>query len=319
MRAAGNLDMLADILNSLALAADVTGDRSRAFAALDEASAIARTLGDEALALVLETNRELLKQDRGAPQLPAGAPGEEMDFFAALRAIMSGEAETASFTVPPDILSRLLGGPSLGEAGQVEPLRRLPRKTSPTVKNSPIYQFKATLRSVKPPIWRRFLVRSGIGLRVLHDTLQVIMGWYDSHLHEFQAAGMTFSMPEVDWDIYDHVAYDEKRARLDQVVTEERQKIKYLYDFGDGWEVDLVLEKILPPDPKGVYPVCVKGKRNGPPDDSGGPWGYMEMLEIIKDRTHPNHEELSEWLPEDFDPEEFSLAEINRLLVRLRK
>lgn len=317
-RAAGNQDMLADILNSLALAASVTGDRSRALAALEEAIALARALGDEELVHVLETNRSLLEQDQAAPP-PEGAPAGDMDFLAALSAIMSGEAESGSFTVPPNILSGLLGGLSPAEAGRVEPLRRLPRKTTPKIKDSPIYQLKATLRNVKPPIWRRILVRSGITLRVLHDTLQVIMGWYDGHLHEFEAAGMTFSMPDVDWDVYGQVAYDEKKARLDQVVSAEGEKIRYLYDFGDSWEVDLVLEKILPPDPKGVYPVCVKGKRHGPPDDSGGPWGYTELLEVVKNPAHPDHEEYSGWLPEDFDPEEFDLAGINSQLTRLQK
>ena len=87
-----------------------------------------------------------------------------------------------------------------------------------------------------------------------------------------------------------------------------------MYDFGDGWEHDILVEKILPIE-KGIhYPVCIDGKRACPPEDCGGPFGYEELLEILKDPSHPEHEEKFEWLPGDFDSEKFDIKYINREL-----
>ena len=57
---------------------------------------------------------------------------------------------------------------------------------------APLYRLKVTLRGVRPPIWRRFLVPSNITLKRLHDSLQAVMGWTDSHLHQFAARGVCY-------------------------------------------------------------------------------------------------------------------------------
>jgi len=181
---------------------------------------------------------------------------------------------------------------------------------------SKIYQFKVTLKGIRPPIWRRFQVASNITFLDLHHVIQVVMGWYNAHLHQFFVNGYTLT----DKTTLEEVGLgggDVAKTRLDQLVKQEGQKFSYEYDFGDSWEHELLLEKILESEAGITYPRCLKGKRACPPEDCGGVWGYEELLEVIQDPENPEHEDMLEWLGDDFDPEEFDLDGVNRGLVRL--
>jgi len=175
-----------------------------------------------------------------------------------------------------------------------------------------IYQIKITLKGSRPPIWRRFLVASDITLGRLHRFLQPLMGWWDGHLHQFRIGNTYYAdlNPEEDLECFDD-ASDENKVRLNEVLKKEKQKLIYEYDFGDGWEHELVLEKILPAQEGMRHPVCLDGKRRCPPEDCGGIGGYENMLAGLKNPDHPEHDEWREWAPEGFDPEEFDLDEIN--------
>ncbi|SFE96917.1 pRiA4b ORF-3-like protein [Nitrosomonas sp. Nm166] len=178
-----------------------------------------------------------------------------------------------------------------------------------------IYQLKVTLKGIRPPIWRRFLIASTASLADVHTILQIVIGWTDSHLHEFTKGRDRYGMPDEDFpeDIYDEAKY-----RLDQVLKEEKEKLIYTYDFGDGWEHDVVLEKILPFEADAKLPLCLKGSRACPPEDIGGVPGYAMFLEAISDPKHPEHDSMLEWIADDtgdtFDPERFDLDEVNNLL-----
>jgi len=111
-------------------------------------------------------------------------------------------------------------------------------------------------------------------------------------------------------------SFDENDYRLSELGLRPKSKFNYEYDFGDSWEHHIVLEKVLPPQP-GFVPVCLKGARACPLEDSGGPWGYADKLAIIADPDHPEHEEIAEWMGTDFDPEAFNLKAINRHLASL--
>ncbi len=179
-----------------------------------------------------------------------------------------------------------------------------------------VYQFKVTLRGIKPPIWRRFQVYSDITFYELHQIIQEVMGWYDSHLHAFDVGGLLVTDAETLVEVWED-GVDEERVRLKKHLTWEGQKIRYEYDFGDSWEHDVVLEKILAAEPNVHYPLCLKGKRACPPEDCGGIWGYADLLEALADPAHPEHEMYLEWLGEDLDPEAFDLAEINEILQEM--
>ena len=179
-----------------------------------------------------------------------------------------------------------------------------------------IYQIKVTLRHSKPPIWRRLLVSGNTTLFGLHNIIQVAMGWTDSHLHQFIVDGEYYGTPsEEDWE----PVIDERKYKLADVAPYEKSKFIYEYDFGDSWEHEIVVEKILPADSQAEYPRCVKGKRACPPEDIGGIGGFEEFLEAMQDPEHPEHEFYLEWLGEEYDPEAVDLDDINRKLQKLNR
>lgn len=167
-----------------------------------------------------------------------------------------------------------------------------------------VHRLKITLRSVKPPIWRRIEVPSDVSLADLSDLLEASMGWMGGHLHAFEADGVTYERPDPE-DGLSRRAKDESEHRLDVVLGEVGAKMRWDYDFGDGWQHNVVVEAIEPLDPAVEYPRCITGRRACPPEDCGGPWGFEELLEAIADPTHPRHDELTEWLPPGYEPAEF--------------
>ncbi|HLC16397.1 MAG TPA: plasmid pRiA4b ORF-3 family protein, partial [Thermodesulfovibrionia bacterium] len=90
------------------------------------------------------------------------------------------------------------------------------------------------------------------------------------------------------------------------------------YDFGDSWEHEIVVEKILSPEAAIKYPMCINGKLTCPPEDVGGVWGYDTFLEAINDPNHEEHDSYLEWIGGEFNPEEFNLDEINQALRQVK-
>ncbi|MGA3024999.1 MAG: plasmid pRiA4b ORF-3 family protein [Bryobacteraceae bacterium] len=184
----------------------------------------------------------------------------------------------------------------------------MPARKIPTTRD--IYQLKITLLGTRPPIWRRVLVPADLTLAQIHDVLQVAMGWEDCHLHEFRIGRQRFGAPDPEED-----SLDEGKVRLSDVLKRAGAKAEYTYDFGDGWEHSIVVEKVLTPEPGVAYPVCTAGKRRGPPEDCGGPYGYYELVEAVRDPKHERHEEMRDWVDDDFDPEAFSIDDVNQRLA----
>jgi hypothetical protein len=175
------------------------------------------------------------------------------------------------------------------------------------------------LRDVVPLVWRRVLVPDHWTLASLHHYLQWVVGWTDSHAHEFQV-GEGVVAP--DWWIHevgtdaDVSAYrDERRVSVAKVVSDlgARGEFEYRYDMGDGWRHRIVIES--PPASmvsNRPLPVCVAGENACPPEDVGGPHGYGLFLEILGDRQHEQHEDMMRWIGGVFDPKGFDLNRINR-------
>src|SRR5450759_136704 len=177
-----------------------------------------------------------------------------------------------------------------------------------------VFQLKVSLRGSSPLIWRRVQLFEDILLVYLHRVVQIVMGWDDSHLHEFHIAGEEYGVPNREFD-FDGSVLDERKVSLGELVSRVRTKFQYIYDFGDNWTHDVVLERILPADPEVKCPVCLAGERNGPPEDVGGIWGYADFLEALADPEHERHEEQLEWSG-PFEPDKVSLGEGN---VKLRR
>ena len=174
-----------------------------------------------------------------------------------------------------------------------------------------LYQIKISLAGVKPPIWRRLTISSSTDLSELHEIIQIAMGWTDTHLHQFVVGRERFGVPDPD---FEDGTTPEEGVRIGSLLTKEKQWITYEYDFGDGWEHRITLEKILPYESGQALPKCLAGRRSCPPEDVGGVWGYQEFLEAYQDKNHPDHERMVEWVGEYFDPEQFDVAEVNRIL-----
>jgi len=174
-----------------------------------------------------------------------------------------------------------------------------------------VYVVKVTLLGTKPPVWRRILVPREITLRNLHRTLQDVMGWTNSHLHQFIVQRQKFSDPRQ--RVGTKVA-DESRTRLGDLISTVGARLLYEYDFGDGWQHELLLEEVLLGD-ESFRQLCAAGDRNCPPEDCGGSTGFSELLKALQDSTHPEHDDIREWVG-DFVPESFSADDINRRLRR---
>ncbi len=152
---------------------------------------------------------------------------------------------------------------------------------------SQVFRIKVTLRGSRPLIWRRFEVQGHVTLYQLHRVLQAVMGWTDTHLHE--------------------------------VLRKSKDRMRYVYDFGDGWEHELVLEAITWPFGGKSRPRVLDGRGACPPEDVGGIGGYYEFLEAIANSEHPSHQDMVDWWGGPFDPVALDLDDINEALARMRR
>ena len=180
-----------------------------------------------------------------------------------------------------------------------------------------VFQIKVTLMSIFPLIWRRIQTQD-CTLADLHRLLQIAMGWEFEHLYRFNIGGVEF----MDFDMAtDNDAQDACDTYLSDVLParNRRPRFHYLYDFGDQWMHQLVVEERFQPEQGIKYPICVAGQRACPPEDCGGPWGYPDFVETISNADHRRHEETLEWVGGEFDPERFDLESVNKELRRMWK
>ncbi len=172
--------------------------------------------------------------------------------------------------------------------------------------NALIYRFKISLDDSKPPIWRR-IETPNVSLSEFHELIQLAMGWTNSHLHLFDIAGQQYIESRQMDDDFDAVDY--AGIHISDLVRLHGPKLKmrYEYDFGDGWQHSVVLETISDrTEPANVYPRCIAGKRACPPEDVGGVWGYADFLRTISDPKNEQYEEMLQWSG-PFDPEAFDI------------
>jgi hypothetical protein len=244
--------------------------------------------------------------EKATPGLRAAIRQRQRDEVELFRLASRPEPRPEESPAPSLLVQELLApGPARRPAGHGRRRRRGPPK---------VYQLKVTLQRTRPPIWRRLLVRSDTTLARMHEIIQTSMGWYDSHLHEFVADGVEYGVPDQDWG---DAVTDERGVMLAEVAARPGDRLLYRYDFGDDWEHELVVEKVLEPQPGTTYPMCLKGRRACPPEDVGGVWGYAEFLRVLADPDDPEREERLEWVGGDFDPEEFDAASVNAQLREL--
>ncbi|MBX7268266.1 plasmid pRiA4b ORF-3 family protein [Micromonospora sp. Llam7] len=175
-----------------------------------------------------------------------------------------------------------------------------------------IFELRISLSGVRPAIWRRVLVPGGYTLDRVHRVVQHAMGWRDCHLHSFEIDGVQYGEPDPDGELALH---DELEVRLDAVVG-KGSRFHYLYDFGDWWEHDLLVEDARTAEVDERCPSCLDGERACPPEDVGGPQGYRMLLAALADPDHPEHRSMRGWVGADFDPAAFDASRADTLLRR---
>jgi hypothetical protein len=179
-----------------------------------------------------------------------------------------------------------------------------------------VLRFRVTLRGVAPPIWREIEVPSDYSLWDLHVAIQDAMGWQDYHLHLFR-----FTRPGSDDHVEVGIPDPDVPPGTDSVLPSWEQRAtdffcepgahaEYDYDFGDGWQHDVVLVAVVPKAKDLRYPRCCSGSRACPPEDCGGIGGYADMLDTISDSQHPEFERIMTWLGGGFDAEAFDPSAI---------
>ncbi|HEX9710217.1 MAG TPA: plasmid pRiA4b ORF-3 family protein [Candidatus Thermoplasmatota archaeon] len=187
------------------------------------------------------------------------------------------------------------------------------------------YLLDVTLAHLRPKIWRQLHVPGDLSLGGLHEVLQIAFGWQDCHLHEFRVGERRYGVPDPDGE--DEDLLDDADMSVARALPRKSSTMQYIYDFGDCWIHNVVVHRIEKAEAARGHrlrrPVragavtCLAGARACPPEDCGGPHGYAEFLEAITSPEHPEHDAMLTWVGGAFDPEAFSLSDINRRLSAL--
>ena len=180
------------------------------------------------------------------------------------------------------------------------------------------FQFKIQLRGItNPPVWRKLLVPEQFSFLQFHDVIQAAFGWNGTHLFRFSPNGYnspTISIPNKEWDM--EPVLNCKKIKLTEIFSAPKQKFVYLYDFGDDWFHDIVLEKIT--DDKLIKADCIDGKGACPPDDCGGAWGYENLKQIVKNPKDEEYKDMRDWLglasDEVYNPNLFDIDNTRKLI-----
>jgi hypothetical protein len=175
------------------------------------------------------------------------------------------------------------------------------------------YRCKVTLDGARPSIWRRFDVPADISLADFHRVLQAVMGWTGTHLHMFEKDGTRYgtSNPAFGMEFV-----SERETRVDSLLKAPGSRLSYLYDFGDEWSHEIVLEAIVENDSRVAR--VLEGARACPPDNIGGMPRYEWFLEVLADPKHPDRLEAMRWSGGRFDPDAYDIEFWNRVLQRVR-
>lgn len=229
----------------------------------------------------------------------------------------------------------LVGG---GKMREIRPYEELFNDLGAMAKGA-IFTSEAAVLKVRMPfedlsVWRRVLVPLDLSFPDFHEVLQILFGWHDRHLHEFYVFDQTETVePQTYFSPYKvtgnyrpvlNIISDEEMmsypTEMDKVfehtlllsdVIPKYTVLKYVYDFGDNWQHEIVVEKFVNDNPV-KSPVCLDGVGNAPPEDCGGESGFHEFLTIMNDPSDPEHESMKQWAAHQL------YREFNRELVNHR-
>lgn len=181
------------------------------------------------------------------------------------------------------------------------------------------FEMLVSLRHVEPLIWRKLRVPAEIDLEDLHEVLQLTFGWKSKHRHAYQVGEYTFRPYEE--AAHDTTFYIDETAAALGAIACEGATFTYEYDFGDGWNHDVRVERLIPGDQVGFDQAieCLAGQRACPPEDCGGPPGYEQLLSVLANPSDPDYRSLKSWVGRSFDAEAFELEKVNKKLATLSR
>ena len=198
--------------------------------------------------------------------------------------------------------------PAVWRGPELERHSRMAKKPANTI------SLRIELLEVEPLVWRRVRVADTITLKALHRVLQTVMGWDNSHLHEYRLGDTRIGMIDVDSnDESSEPLEDEKAWTLRAVMKTDAAEFEYDYDFADGWRHRVVIEPNRAAL-SNISPLCVAGENACPPEDVGGPHGYQAFQQALANPQHPGHEGTVDWIGGIWDPKGFDLNHVNRML-----
>ena len=187
-----------------------------------------------------------------------------------------------------------------------------------------VYQIKCKLLHTKPAVFRTLLVDSNVNFYELHHILQIAMGWVNYHLFNFRYHDYYLELPNEEDEMNKNFSrfqkVDPRTITLKEFFISLKSKIIYTYDFGDSWEHEIELQKVIEPDASMILPLCIKGKHACPQEDCGSIPGYYNLIEIMKKPKHREYKEYVDWLGgEPYDMTAFDINFVNEELQHLKE
>lgn len=179
-----------------------------------------------------------------------------------------------------------------------------------------VFTLHLSIVGTTPPVWRRLVVRESMWLSRLHDSIQVIFDWFDYQTHAFNLDDLRFGNPLKRESMS---IEDDRDVTLADLDLDHRERFTYGYHFGDGWQIEIKVEKTGKITKGVTYPTCTGGGHAGPPEDCGGLEAYHDMLACIKEPQTDLGREWLDWLGPDYDPDLCDLEKINKSLKKLGK
>jgi hypothetical protein len=197
------------------------------------------------------------------------------------------------------------------------PLAKAPQRPKIKVASSEFIEIKVTLNEVEPPVWRKFIISTDANLKELHMVIQKTMGWQNSHLHDFSINNgkQRFSPKDMSESFdNDDESEDSSEVTIADLMMMKIEDFQYNYDYGDGWEHSIEIGKEVLPQAGVKYPLCTEGSGACPPEDCGGPYGYLNLCKILSNPKDEEYKEMREWVGREFDPTKFSIEKANKEL-----
>jgi hypothetical protein len=162
-----------------------------------------------------------------------------------------------------------------------------------------LFWVRCVVAGCQPRIWRRLAVRDTMWLSRLHDAIQVAFDWYDYQTHVFTVDDLRLGNPTKREDL---LIEDDRDLTLADLNLASRERLEYLYEFGEGWNVEIRVEKSALPEKGKRYPICLAGERAGPPEDCGGIEAFHDMLASLREPDSDLGKEWRKWVGPEYDP-----------------